>query len=135
VTAPARARAAPEHLSVEVDALAPDEWDRLVAGFADASYEQTACWTDGRWGPRSSHLVLRRDGLPVAAARAVLVRLPGIRRGLAYVKFGPLWRRHGASLEPALYRVVLSAVVDEYCGRLGHSLTVLPRPTPSFLAD
>jgi CelD/BcsL family acetyltransferase involved in cellulose biosynthesis len=131
VTGSAPAEPVVPRSSVDVDTIAPDDWDRLVADFSDASYEQTACWTDGRWGARrSSHILLRRDGIPVGGSRVVVLRLPGLRRGLAYVKFGPLWRRRGAPAGDDAYRATVAALVEEYCVRRGHYLTVMPRPTP-----
>jgi len=117
--------------TVDVDALAPRAWDEVVAGFADASYDQTACWVEARWGAqRSSHLLLRRDGRPVAGARAVLFRWPGIRRGIAYVKWGPLCRPRDEPPAVETYRRCVEALVDEYCTRRGLYLTVLPRVSP-----
>jgi GNAT acetyltransferase-like protein len=122
--------------AVEFDTVATGEWDRIVGDFADGSYEQTACYADARWGSsRTSHLLLRRAGVPVAGARVVMLGLRGLPSGLAYVKFGPFWRRRDADPEPPLYRLVLSALVDEYCGRRGHCLTILPRSTPDFYAE
>ena len=116
--------------TVDVDTLTIQEWDHLVGEFADASWEQTACWVEGRWGKRSSHLVVRRDGVPVAGARVVVFRLPGLRSGLAYMKFGPFYRRLDEPADPDLYRRVITALVDEFCVRRGHCLSILPRPTP-----
>ena len=122
--------------SVEIDTVAAGEWDRIVGDFADGSYEQSACYADARWGSsRTSHLLLRRAGVPVAGARVVMLGLRGLPSGLAYVKFGPFWRRRDVSPEPPLYRRALSALVDEYCGRRGHCLTILPRSTPDFYAE
>jgi hypothetical protein len=134
-TAP-RSRSDGERIAVEVDACAPAAWDATLAGFDDASWEQTACWTEARWGGRrSSHLLVRRGGVPIGGARVVVFRVPVLRRGLAWVKFGPFWRRHGTSPEPAVYRAVAGALVDEYCGRRGHCLAVIPRPSPDHHAD
>jgi hypothetical protein len=60
----------------------------------------------------------------------VLLRPPVLRAGLAYVKFGPLWRPLGKTGDPQNLKLVLDALVDEYCRRRGHRLTVLPRPSP-----
>ncbi len=128
---PSTARAARPRFTVEVDALAPDAWDRIADEFDDTSYEQCAAWVDGRWGlRRSSHLLVRRDGMPVAGARVVILAVPLLGRGIAYVKFGPIWRRRDGIADPEAYRVAIDALVDEYCARRGHCLTVLPRPTP-----
>src|SRR5688572_17923868 len=120
-------RSGPENLSVEVDRTAPETWDRIVAGFADASYDQTSAYADTRWGrERISTLVLRDGGRPVACARVIILRPPLLRAGLAYVKFGPLWRSTNSPADPMILRSMIAALVDEYCGRRGHRLTVLP---------
>ena len=131
IAEPSFADAVTARWTVDVDALAPRAWDELVAGFADGSWDQTASWVDARWGAqRSSALVLRRDGRPVAAARTVLFRWPGIRRGIAYVKWGPMCRPRGEPPAPDAYRRCAEALVDEYCTRRGLYLTVLPRVSP-----
>jgi hypothetical protein len=131
IAEPSFADAAGSRWTVDVDTLAPRVWDELVAGFADASYDQTASWVDARWGAqRSSHLVLRRDGRPVAAACAVLFRWPGIRRGIAYVKWAPLCRPRDEPSAVDAYRRCVDALVAEYCTRRGLYLTVLPRVSP-----
>jgi hypothetical protein len=128
-------RSGPENLTMEVDRTADGAWDRIVAGFADANYDQTSAYTDTRWGrERISTLVLREGGRPVACARVVIVRPPLLRAGLAYVKFGPLWRSTHAPADPMILRRMIAALVDEYCGRRGHRLTVLPRPSPDHNA-
>ncbi|HLY37426.1 MAG TPA: GNAT family N-acetyltransferase [Candidatus Binatia bacterium] len=131
---PAR-ETATSRFSAEIDAYAPEAWDRLVAEFDDVTYEQSAAWVDGRWGARrSSALVLRDGDAAVAAARTILLDWPGLRRGVAYVKFGPLWRRRGATPEPDVYRAAVEALFREYCARRGYYLTIVPRPTPDHHA-
>jgi hypothetical protein len=120
--------------SVEVDTIGPGEWDQLAARFSDVTYDQTASGPQEQWGPkRLSRLVLRRAGQPVAAAQVVILTVPPLGKGLAYVKFGPLWRRLGEAPDLAVYRQAVSALVAEYCVRRGHSLTLLPRPNPDHL--
>jgi hypothetical protein len=118
--------------SVEVDSIADAEWDRIVAGFADSHPEQTACYARHHWKSRDSHLLLRQNGVPVAGARIALVKLPVVGRGLAFLRFGPFWRRREVAMDGQTYRTMISALVHEYCTRRGHCLTVLPRPHPRF---
>ncbi len=121
-------------VSVEVDSLAPEAWDRLIGEFDDIALDQTAVRADDEWGPeRTSHFVLRRNGLPVAGARVAIRRIPGLRRGLAYTRFGPFWRRRG-TCDPGLYGAAVSALVQEYGVKRGHCVTVLPRPNPVHYA-
>jgi hypothetical protein len=122
---------APARISVDVDRASDAEWDALASRFADVSYDQTSAYSDAKWGnDRTSTLVVREDGRPVAAARVVLLRPPVLRAGLAYVKFGPLWRPSEGSGDLASLKLGLDALVDEYCRRRGHRLTVLSRPSP-----
>lgn len=124
-------RLRPINRLAEVDAIAPDAWDGIAAEFDDPTYEQTACLARGQWGARRvSSLLLRQSGVAVAGAQVVILTPPLVGRGLAYVKFGPFWRRRGQPADPGIYRSVIRALVTEYCERRGHCLTVLPRPNP-----
>jgi hypothetical protein len=126
------ARAA-DGFSCEVDKLPPPEWDRLVAEFHDLNLFQTAAYADGLRGEaRMSHLLLRRNGVPVAGARVALMQPPGCPIGIAYVKYGPFWRRTGAPPDESVYKEVVAALVREYAGRRGHMITISPRPHPGF---
>jgi hypothetical protein len=117
-----------------VASVAPVEagsWERLVAGFQDASYDQTNTYAAHLWGEsRLRHLVLRRDGAVVAAAQVILLRPPLLGRGLAYVKCGPLWRRKDEPADPHVFTAILEALKAEYAVRRGMLLTVLPPADP-----
>lgn len=109
----------------------PASWEALVSGFDDASYDQTNSYGVHLWGESNvSQLVLRRDDGVVAAAQVVLLRPPLVGRGLAYVKFGPLWRRKGEPADPEVLTAMLEALQAEYAARRGLLLTVLPVPDP-----
>jgi hypothetical protein len=120
--------------SVEVDSVADAAWDAIVAGFADINPEQTAAYAANHWKGRDSHLLLSRDGEPVAGARIALVGLPLVGRGLAFLRFGPFWRRHGEDADPQTYRAMAAALIEEYCIGRGYCLTILPRPHPDHHA-
>ncbi|WP_315928679.1 GNAT family N-acetyltransferase [Mesorhizobium sp. SP-1A] len=117
--------------SVEVDCIADEEWDGIAAAFADINPEQTAAYAGNHWKGRDSHLLLRRNGEPVAGARVALVGLPLVGRGLAFLRFGPFWRQ-GEAADPETYRAVIAALINEYCIARGHCLTILPRPHPDY---
>lgn len=120
--------------NVEIDTIADHEWDRIAGEFADIHHEQTACYAGLHWKGRDSHLLLSRAGMPVAGARIALVKLPVIDRGLAYLRFGPFWRRRDQAADPEIYRAMIKALVEEYCGRRGHCLSILARPHPDYHA-
>jgi len=117
-----------------VDTIGPC-WDELVASFADGCLEQTAAYMGARWDPsRLAGLVLRdaSSGEPVAAALAVIAILPVLQFGLAYVKFGPLWRPRGQAAKPDVLVAALAALKQVFA--LGRSLVarVTPPPEPDF---
>jgi hypothetical protein len=133
--APGSSPVANEHTySVDVDTIADPVWDSIAGDFADINVEQTACYAGLHWKGRNSHILLRRDGEPVAGARVALVKLPMVGRGLAFLRFGPFWRRQGRAADPEIYRAMIAALVEEYCVSRGHCLTILPRPEPRYHA-
>ncbi|HET7680059.1 MAG TPA: GNAT family N-acetyltransferase [Xanthobacteraceae bacterium] len=119
--------------SVDVDSLTPVEWDRIIGDFDDLNLFQTASFADGLRGEACmSHLLLRRDGIPVAGARVAIMKPPGFPFGVAYVKHGPFWRRSGLAPDQRIYEAIVAAIVGEYGGRRGHLITISPRPHPQF---
>jgi hypothetical protein len=70
--------------------------------------------------------------MPFAGARLRILVPPGLSQGLAFCRYGPLWRRRGTDADLANYRQAVTALVDEYCARRGHYLTLAPRPNPDF---
>ncbi len=120
-------------LEVLVDEHAACGGDELISGFDDVSYDQTGAFSKLRWGEgRLSRLVLVRNGEVVAGARVVILTQPGIARGLAYLRGGPFWRRHGVAPDARLYRAAVKAIRAEYCDHRGHHLVVTPRFHPEF---
>jgi hypothetical protein len=127
VSALARLRQHGVVLECEVDTVAAPEWDRIAGEFDDLNDDQITCDT-------VSYLLLRHHGKPVAGARVAVIKLPGFRRGLALLHFGPVWRRRGEQIDFTMYRAALGALVQEYCLRRGHCLTIIPCTNPEFYA-
>ena len=110
----------------EVDSIDPRAWYEQVAAFSDANLYQL--WHHGAGDApltRVSPFVLRKDGEVVAAAEVRLFRLPVVRRGIAYVLWGPVCRRH--DLGPDVFRQAIRAMRNEYVGRRGMVLRISPR--------
>ncbi len=116
-------------LVATVDTLDGGTWDRMLQAFADARYEQTAAWAEPLWGAsRLSRLLVTRAGMPVAAVQMVLLKLPVLDRGLAYAKFGPVWRLAGGMPDPAVLDFTLRAVKQEYADKRKLLVSMLPPP-------
>jgi hypothetical protein len=124
--------------AIEIMDNVAEGWDALAAQFSDICLEQTASYMLGRWsGGRVCGLVLREpaSGEPEALALAVVAAIPLVRAGLAYVKFGPLWRRSDRPARPAVLDAALRAAQQEFAERRGLVLRVMPPADPEFGED
>ena len=107
-------------------------WDIIAAQFEDSTLEQTAVFSAAKWGGRAERYLITESGEVAGGAVVVTLSPPIIGPGLAYIKFGPFWRKKGKFSNIRSYGSVIRALTDEICGRQGHLLTILPRPQPLF---
>ena len=114
------------------------DWDAVATKFADLGLEQTAAFMTTRWGSSRLSGIILRDVVtaePEAAALAVIAALPVVKLGLAYVKFGPLWRRNDQPARPNILSAALGALKREFARRRGLLLRVMPPADPEFSSD
>lgn len=117
----------PPGYSVEVDSLDGLRWNEVLVRFEDANIYQTWAYEAERSGRRAmSHFILRKDGEVIAAAQLRVVKLPWLPIGVAYARWGPLWRQRGSVANPETLRLALRALQHEYGHRRGLSLRILP---------
>lgn len=115
----------------QIEKVDGERWDAFAAGFAEAGQEQTSCHNAARWGAeRLEHVIVRRGGELLGGAVVILVKLPGLDRGVALTKWGPLWRRLGQPADPSVLRTILEALKQEYAVTRGYYLTALPHAEP-----
>jgi len=113
--------------SSEVDNTGEQAWCQLVQGFEDGNIYQT--WPYGAVvaGPRNvSHLVLKLHGEVVAIAQARIKKLPLVNLGIAYVQWGPLWRRIGAETNVENFRQAVRALRNQFVCQRGLTLRLFP---------
>lgn len=118
-----------EDYTVEVDQIDVDEWHRVIPGFEDLNLYQTWSYGAKRW-PKSqlSHLVLKHNGMTVAAAQVRLMSVP-LLRGVAYIRWGPLWRLRGGNENGGVFRQAVRAIENEYLHGRGYMVQLVPRET------
>lgn len=104
----------------------PAVWQHLLDGFEDANIYQTWAYNEVTSGRRMEHVILRRDGEVRALALARIVRVPVVGAGLAYVRWGPIWRRRGQPAEQQVFRQALRALRNEFVCARGLTLRLLP---------
>ena len=107
-------------LSVHVDEIEAPEWSSHLCQFDDASIYQTWSYGAVHWGRgQLSHLLLKRDGPVVAMAQARVLKLPAMRTGIAYVRWGPLCRLRGGPFDAEALHQITQALKHEYVDRRG----------------
>lgn len=113
--------------TAEIDTLDEVMWSHVLQDFKDASIYQT--WSYGKvvFGERNaSRLVLKRQGEIVGIAQARIAKLPVVNLGIAYVAWGPLWRRKGQGTDGQVFRQALRALRNEFSFKRGLVLRVFP---------
>jgi len=112
---------------VEFDNVSRDEWTCLLQQFDDANIYQT--WTYGsvRWGERSlSHQVVKRSGEVIAIAQVAIKKVPFLGLGVAYIPWGPLWRKRGNPIDLKNLKYSIRFLRDEYVKKRGLFLRIGP---------
>jgi hypothetical protein len=113
--------------AAQADQVTEPEWNSLLNGFADANIYQTWAYGAVSWGEKQlSHLVLRRDGVPVAVAQLRLVRVPVVGSGIAYLRWGPVCVPRNSPWEPSVWTAMTKALIQEYVVRRRLLLRIVP---------
>ncbi|WP_262965916.1 lipid II:glycine glycyltransferase FemX [Methylobacter psychrophilus] len=102
-------------------------WGNLMETFQDANIYQTHPYDTIRYG-RSGviHMILKQKETIVAAAQARVLRLPGTKIGIAYLRWGPMWRLKDNQDETEVFRQALRALRNEFSHRRGLVLQIYP---------
>jgi len=108
-----------------VDTLSENEWNSMITKFRDATINQTWAWSN-IMSPKTSNLVIRRNGSVVAAAILRLVTIPVINAGIAYIGTGPMWRLYGEEDNINILRHLIRALRKEYVDHRGLLLRITP---------
>lgn len=117
----------PSGYTVDVDRVTAAEWAEMVDLFLDANLYQTWSYGSVRWGRQHlSHMVVRKNGQVEAIAQLRIVQPKRLRFGLAYLRWGPLWKRRGSEYNPERATHVARALEEEYVKRRGLLLRVQP---------
>lgn len=111
--------------SAEVDRNDPGDWAATIRKFADANFYQTYPYESVGSGPAQvSQVILKRGGKVVGAAQLRIVRFPYLLTGIAYIRWGPLWKLRGEAADPIVFRQILRALRNEYACRRGYLLRI-----------
>ena len=113
--------------SSEVDRFDKNKWHEILKKFDDTNIYQTWSYDAIRCGRNKiSHLVLKMNGDVVAAAQARIVKIPYINLGIAYIRWGPLWKLREENYNIEVFSQAIRALRNEYSCRRGLVLRIFP---------
>lgn len=116
-----------EDYTVSVDQISKIEWEQLLLEFDDATIYQTWSYGAIRWGQANlSHIVIKHKGDIIAAAQLRIIKIPLLKAGIAYLPWGPMWRRKGQQVNIAVFQKIISALKEEYANKQGLLLRIHP---------
>lgn len=110
--------------TAECAALDAHAWTEVLLRFDDATVYQSRQYGDLRWGAENlRHVLLKNNGAVAAAAQVRLLRNMGLQ--IAYVTWGPVWKRRGAPADPEVLRQMMRALRNAFATGRSY-LRVLP---------
>lgn len=114
-------------ISPEIDQVDKHAWHQIIQRFDDAHLCQMWSYGATRWGEdKLSHLVLKTNREIVAAAQVAIIKIPVVAAGVAYVKWGPMWRLRGTRRDLEICRHTMIALREHYAARRKLLLRIMP---------
>jgi lipid II:glycine glycyltransferase (peptidoglycan interpeptide bridge formation enzyme) len=106
--------------TIEIDSIQQPEWSELLDQFDDATFYQTWGYGVLHHGSRQlTHFVVKRDNQLVGAAQGRIVRIPGLRIGIAHFPWGPMWRVRGTQMDTDSLQHTLRLLFNHYAVHRG----------------
>jgi len=111
-------------------------WDEIATQFDDVVHEQTHFFNTLRWGENKVENVIFRAGDKiVGGACVIIIPVPLSTTGLAIVKWGPLWRKHGHLQNLNSLKSMLHLLQKEFAQTRRLYLTIMPHAEPEHSKD
>lgn len=98
-----------------------------MKSFRDANLYQTWSYDRVRYNQHSVvHMILKKGDTIVAAAQARTVKLPVTKIGIAYIRWGPMWKIKGIPDDDEIFRQAVRALRNEFSCNQGLTLRLYP---------
>lgn len=111
----------------EVDCVDEKSWYDIFGKFRDANIYQTWAYGSAMYGMNNlSHIVIKKDNQIIAATQIRIVTIPFIKAGIAYVRWGPLWRKNQGDDNLDAFRNIVLTMRREYVEHRGLCLRIIP---------
>ena len=113
--------------SIEIDKVNKQEWEHILNKFDDATIYSTWSYSIIHWGENNlNHVVLMHKNYIVAAAQVNIISIPLMKKKIAYIPHGPMWRLSGKNDNLDVLRQMIRALRREYVMKQGFILRLFP---------
>lgn len=113
--------------SSECRIVSENIWYNYLDLFDDASlYQTTSYGKNSKGGKHIIHFILKRNDKVIAIAQLRLFLIPYLKRGIAYLLRGPIWKLKGEDEDPETLDKMLKALHKEFVLRRKLVLIVAP---------
>jgi len=115
------------NVTYEIITKANTEWDTVLENFKDANLYQTYAYNKySIGGENSEQFVLKIDNKIVAATLVRVKTLSIIERGIAYVRWGTMWRAENENDNLEILKLSLKYLHKEYVAKRKLYLRIAP---------
>ena len=107
-----------------------EKWDELLSLFDDSNIYQTQAF--GKFSKGNNKLeynIIEQNGEVVAIAQVRIKTIPLLNKGIAYIRWGPLWQLRNQSPNPENLQLALKKLIEEYVAKRKLVLRIMPNIT------
>lgn len=103
------------NITYEIKKLNTEEWNKILNLFDDASIYQTNAFTKySIGGENSEHFIIKNNNKIIAAAQIRLKTINALKRGIAYIRWAPMWQLKNSVSDINNFRLALEMLYKEY---------------------
>ncbi len=107
-----------------------EKWDELLALFDDSNIYQTPAFGKfSKGGNKLEYNIIEKNGEVVAIAQVRIKTIPLLNKGIAYVRWGPLWQLQNQSPNPENLQLAIKKLTEEYVTKRKLVLRIMPNIT------
>ena len=102
-------------IKYSIEKLDANDWNGILSKFDDASVYQTDIFAKYSFGGSNlEQFILTFDEKIIAAALVRIKTVPIINKGIAYIRWAPLWQKKDSKIDPNIFKIALDMLRQEY---------------------
>ncbi len=119
-----------ENLSIEKINPQSKQWDETLKLFDDSNIYQTVAFgLNSGDGSKLENVVIKKNNEIISMAQIRLKTLPLVNKGIAYIRWAPLWQKRNQSPDVSILKTALEKLINEYVEKRKLVLRIMPKLT------